>query len=128
MAMGTMLPRLAVGISRSGPTCEVRDSVRWLQAICIGVPGGRLARATQSWPLSNACVAAQCNDDGSLSVLIKKLTSSGYETHSCPEGENIDLSVIDGFQPGVRCHCPLSVASRMQALQPCVHHLVYFTP
>lgn len=83
-----------------------------MQAICIGVPGGTLARATSSWPLTNACVAAQCNDDGTLSVLIKKLASSGYETHACPEGENIDLSVIDGFQPGVRfCACSLGRCS-----------------
>lgn len=99
-----------------GCACEAAETLCLLQAICIGVPGGRLARATQSWPLSSACVAAQCNDDGTISVLIKKLTSSGYETHPCPEGQNVDLSVIDGFQPGVRCHFPRSVTSRMQLL------------
>eukprot|EP00892_Ulva_mutabilis_P009928 jgi/Ulvmu1/7307/UM035_0096.1 len=70
------------------------------EAMCIGIPGGRLARAGWSWSLTNACVASQCNEDGTLSVLIKNLASNGFTTHACPEGENIDLSVVDGFQPG----------------------------
>jgi hypothetical protein len=77
------------------------------QAICIGVPNGQLSRGLRTWQIADACVASKCEDDGTLSIRIKEMTSSEYKTFPCPEGEEITLSVSDGFAPDVRPTPPL---------------------
>lgn len=72
------------------------------QAICIGVPNGQLSRGFRTWPIDDACVASKCEDDGSLSILIKEVASSEFNTIPCPEGQEITLGVSDGFAPDVR--------------------------
>ena len=72
------------------------------QAICIGVPNGELSRGFRTWPIDDACVASRCEDDGSLSVLIKEVASSDFKAFPCPEGQDISLGVTDGIAPDVR--------------------------
>ena len=75
------------------------------QAICLGVPGGSLARegTTRIYSTNVACVAAQCKGSGdSLEVLIKDQDGDGYSAYDCPEGEFVELGSSEGFPSGVR--------------------------
>lgn len=90
------------------------------QAICIGVPNGQLSRGFRTWPIDDACVASRCEEDGSLSVLIKEVSSDNFNPFPCPEGQVIELGVSDGFASDVRIPlfcmepCPLFVCMSIQ--------------
>jgi hypothetical protein len=80
-------------------------------AMCIGVPSGRMSRFSganlRTWSLDNACVAVQCKEDGKLSVMIQKVTSSEWQEFDCPENGFVELGVGEGYSSDVRFVLPL---------------------